>query len=91
MYDKSAIEGGRGEGLTAWRDAVAEYGGPAFPRSDRIMVGSGDENVAKIQLAARWAEAFADEAEDSLDAISSDSPCLRLHRLGPHSVAPDEP
>ena len=90
MYDKSAIEGGRGE--TAPGQTVAEYGGPAFPRSDRIMVGSGDENVAKIQLAARWAEAFAAGADDSLESM--------LHRFYraysyidsvTHSVAPDEP
>ena len=37
-------------------------------RNERISVGSGDENVAKIQLAARWAEQFAPEAGDSLDA-----------------------
>jgi hypothetical protein len=34
---------------------------------DRISVGSGDEMVARIQLAARWAEAFAPEDSDSLE------------------------
>jgi len=34
---------------------------------DRISVGSGDENVAKIQLSARWAEQYAPEG-DTLDA-----------------------
>jgi hypothetical protein len=34
---------------------------------DRIGVGSGDENVAKIQLAARWAELYAPANGDSLD------------------------
>jgi hypothetical protein len=34
----------------------------------RINVGGGDENVAKIQLAARWSEHFAPDQGDSLDA-----------------------
>jgi hypothetical protein len=34
----------------------------------RINVGGGDENVAKLQLAARWSEQFAPEQGDSLDA-----------------------
>ena len=36
-------------------------------RNDRIGVGGGDENVAKIQLAARWAEQYG-QADDNLDA-----------------------
>jgi len=36
-------------------------------RNDRIGVGGGDENVAKIQLAARWAEQFG-QTDDNLDA-----------------------
>ncbi len=39
------------------------------PGGDRITVGSGDENVAKIQLAARWAEAFAPPDDDSLEDV----------------------
>ena len=46
----------------------AEAPGAVTARSERIMVGSGDENVAKIQLAARWAEQFAPDDGDSLDA-----------------------
>ncbi|MCC6176572.1 MAG: hypothetical protein IT305_14790 [Chloroflexi bacterium] len=42
---------------------------PAAPRSERISVGAGDENVAKIQLAARWAEQFARPGDDSLDSM----------------------
>lgn len=38
------------------------------PRGERISVGGGDENVAKIQLAARWAEQYAPASGDSLDA-----------------------
>jgi hypothetical protein len=35
-------------------------------RSERIGVGGGDDGVARIQLAARWAEAFAPAYGDSL-------------------------
>lgn len=34
---------------------------------ERIGVGGGDENVAKIQLAARWAEQYAPNGDDTLD------------------------
>ncbi len=66
--------------------------GAAEASSERISVGSGDENVAKVQLAARWAEAFAGQGEDSLEAILQ-----RFRRAYAyidsvtHSVAPDEP
>ena len=36
-------------------------------RNEVIGVGGGDENVAKLQLAARWAEKFA-EPNDTLEA-----------------------
>jgi hypothetical protein len=36
--------------------------------SERIGVGGGDEIVAKLQLAARWAEQYAPNSGDSLDA-----------------------
>lgn len=42
--------------------------GAEAPHSDRIGVGGGDENVAKLQLAARWAELYADGSGDSLEA-----------------------
>ncbi len=32
----------------------------------RIGVGGGDDSVVRIQLAARWAEAFAPERGDTL-------------------------
>ena len=35
-------------------------------RHDRIGVGGGDDSVSRIQLAARWAEAYAPPAGDSL-------------------------
>jgi hypothetical protein len=42
---------------------------------DRIGVGGGDDSVSRIQLAARWAEAYTTEGE-SLAAI------LRRFRVG---------
>jgi hypothetical protein len=45
----------------------ADGSGPPGDRSDKIGVGAGDENVAKIQLAARWAEAYAPDGGGSLD------------------------
>ena len=61
------------EGTTAGLGAPAgaEAPGAVSARAERISVGSGDENVAKIQLAARWAEQFAPENDDSLDAVLS--------------------
>ena len=58
------------QGTTAGYGAAgaSEAPGAVSARAERISVGSGDENVAKIQLAARWAEQFAPEAGDSLDA-----------------------
>jgi len=44
-----------------------EQTGLASAQSDKIGVGSGDENVAKIQLASRWAEAYAPATGDSLE------------------------
>ena len=35
-------------------------------RSERIGVGGGDDGVTRIQLAARWAEAYAPPYGDSL-------------------------
>ena len=48
--------------------AGAEAPGAVDARAMKISVGSGDENVAKIQLAARWAEQFTPDGGDSLDA-----------------------
>jgi hypothetical protein len=47
--------------------------GPSGPdgepgREQRIGVGGGDDSVSRIQLAARWAEAFATEG-DSLGGM----------------------
>jgi hypothetical protein len=39
----------------------------ADARGDKIGVGSGDENVAKIQLAARWTENYAPPGGDTLE------------------------
>jgi hypothetical protein len=37
-------------------------------RGERIGVGGGDDSVSRIQLAARWAEAYGGEA-DSLSSV----------------------
>jgi hypothetical protein len=37
-------------------------------RGERIGLGTGDDSVVRIQLAARWAEAFAPGEGDSLTA-----------------------
>jgi hypothetical protein len=55
-----------GPGAPAESDAVEETG-RASAVSDRIGVGSGDENVAKIQLASRWAEEYAPMTGDTLE------------------------
>lgn len=48
----------------------AEAPAPAAP-GERVGVGGGDENVAKLQLAARWAEQFSPEGDDSLEGMLS--------------------
>ena len=40
----------------------------AEARPQTIGVGGGDDTVSRIQLAARWAEAFAPKEGDSLRA-----------------------
>ena len=55
-----------GAGARATSDPV-ENTGMASARSERIGVGSGDENVAKIQLASRWAEEYAPATGDTLE------------------------
>ena len=47
-------------------DPVEETG-RASAMNDRVGVGSGDENVAKIQLATRWAEQYAPQTGDTLE------------------------
>ncbi|MDQ3809312.1 MAG: hypothetical protein M3336_03385, partial [Chloroflexota bacterium] len=44
-------------------------------RGERIGIGGGDDAVTRIQLAARWAEAYAPEGNDKLGHI------LRRFRL----------
>lgn len=65
MEDRMRIVAGsvpRAEGSTDPVDNEDKPGG----HGDRISVGSGDENVAKIQLAARWSEQYAPD-DDTLD------------------------
>ena len=55
-----------GPGVRAETAPVEETGRTSAP-NDRIGVGSGDENVAKLQLAARWAEQFGPDTGDTLE------------------------
>jgi hypothetical protein len=82
------------EGAGTQQGAV--YDGPGETNEerstgDRISVGSGDEMVARIQLAARWTEAFAPENADSLEES-----LRRFHRAYSyidavtHGVTPDD-
>jgi hypothetical protein len=38
-------------------------------RGERIGIGGGDDAVTRIQLAARWAEAYAPEHGDTLGSV----------------------
>jgi hypothetical protein len=67
VNDAQQIEAVPGAGSRAQTDAVEETG-RASAVNDRIGVGSGDENVAKLQLAARWAELFAPSGGDTVEA-----------------------
>ena len=42
--------------------------GSSEGRGDKINVGAGDDTVARMQLAARWSEAFAPLTNDTLNA-----------------------
>lgn len=90
MENERAIGAVRPDG--GFGEAGPGIGEPYERRSERIMVGSGDENVAKVQLAARWAEGFAPADGDTLESM--------LHRFYraysyidsvTHSVSPEEP
>lgn len=39
-----------------------------YKLGDRVGVSGGDENVAKLQLAARWSEHYAPDEGDTLEA-----------------------
>jgi hypothetical protein len=65
MIDRR-IDISAGPGARAETEPVEETGRASAP-NDRIGVGSGDENVAKLQLAARWAEQFGPEDGDTLE------------------------
>jgi hypothetical protein len=56
---------GEGEGP---RDGQSRRDGDER-RSDRIGVGGGDDSVSRIQLAARWAEAYGGGQGDSLAGV----------------------
>jgi hypothetical protein len=55
-----------GPGVRA-ETAPVEETGRTSAANNQIGVGSGDENVAKLQLAARWAEQFAPENGDTME------------------------
>ena len=59
---------------------------------ERIGVGSGDENVARIQLAARWAEAYAPPSGDSLEAaLRRFNRAFNYIDAATHNVDPPDP
>ena len=66
MTEERRSEIAPGAGTHVPSEPVEETG-QASGQADRIGVGSGDENVAKIQLAARWAEDFAPQSGDSME------------------------
>jgi hypothetical protein len=80
-----------GEGFQGSTDSGVAGAAPLPTENQRISVGSGDEQVAKIQLAARWAEEHALDGSDSLEAVLQ-----RFYRAYAyidavtHNVAPDE-
>jgi hypothetical protein len=66
VSDERRHEMAPGPGVHSGSDPV-ENTGMASARSERIGVGSGDENVAKLQLAARWSEEYAPASGDTLE------------------------
>ena len=46
---------------------AGESTGVVIARTELIGLGSGDESVVALQLAARWAEKHAPEKDDSLE------------------------
>jgi hypothetical protein len=66
VTDERQSKLGLGADINTTSDPV-ENVGLASARSERIGVGSGDENVAKIQLASRWAEIYAPATGDTLE------------------------
>ena len=66
MNDERRHETVPGPSARAETDPVEETG-RASARNDLVGVGGGDENVAKIQLATRWAEQYAPESGDTLE------------------------
>ena len=59
--------------------------------NERIGVGSGDEQVAKIQLAARWAEAFAPQQDTMEAALQRFYRAYAYVDSVTHSVTPEGP
>jgi hypothetical protein len=65
--------------------------------AQRIGIGGGDDQIARIQLAARWSEAFAPEDGDSLVSMlrrfrtAFDYLDSVTHGVEPAQFEPDQP
>jgi len=63
--------------------------------AQRIGIGGGDDSIARIQLAARWSEAFAPENGDSLPSMlkrfrtAYDYLDAVIHGVEPAEIEPD--
>jgi hypothetical protein len=63
--------------------------------AQRIGIGGGDDSIARIQLAARWSEAFAPENGDSLPRMlrrfrtAYDYLDAVIHGVEPAEIEPD--
>jgi hypothetical protein len=89
--DEQSFGGGFQTELEPERRPTGDIGAPKAT-NERISVGSGDENVAKIQLAARWTEAYAPDEGDSLDeALRRFYHAYAYIDSVTHSVTPEGP
>ena len=64
--DDVSSEAISGPGMRA-EPGAGDNVGVVVARAELIGLGSGDENVVTLQLAARWAEKYGPERDDSLD------------------------
>ena len=65
MQDES-IQSSTSPGTRA-EPAAADSPGVVVARTELIGLGSGDESVVALQLAARWAEKYGPENDDSME------------------------
>jgi hypothetical protein len=59
-------------------------------RADRIGVGGGDDSVSRIQLAARWAEAYAADADSLVSVLKRFRTAYEYLDAVIHGVDPPE-